>query len=201
MRMDFLKMTMAPGSTIASYVTSIHHAAYRLEECHQAEEDDIHPIMIPLPSLPVFTARSPIISDLDRISVLLNGLPPVYQPVIVHITSIPLSYLSFEDVVTRLMNEEGHIRNITSVTSPTATPSDSRNEAFAATPVPRWKAKSSKSTPLKDASKVIVCHNCGGVGHIRPHCPSPNQDTANVAADDDERQTFTAIVDEVEEAW
>jgi hypothetical protein len=116
-------------------------------------------------------------------------------------TGIPLSYLSFEDVVTCLMNEEGRIRNITSVTSPIAMPSNSHNEAFAATPVPRWKAKLSKSTPLKDASKVIVCHNCGGVGHIRPHCPSPNQDTANVAADDDEQQTFTAIADEVEEAW
>jgi hypothetical protein len=69
MHMDFLKMTMAPGSTIASYVASICHAAYRLEECHQAEEDDIHPIMIPLPLLPVSTARSPIILDLDRISV------------------------------------------------------------------------------------------------------------------------------------
>jgi hypothetical protein len=34
-----------------------------------------------------------------------------------------------------------------------------------------------------------------------PHCPSPNQDTANVADDDDEQQTFTAIADEVEEAW
>ena len=36
-RMDFLKMSMPPKSTIATYVASICHAAYRLEECYHAE--------------------------------------------------------------------------------------------------------------------------------------------------------------------
>ena len=99
MRMDFLKMSMPPGSTIASYVASIHHAAYRLEECYQAEEDESVSISS--------TTKPPIISNLDKISVLLNGLPPSYQPVIVNITGTPLASLTFEDVITRLMNEEG----------------------------------------------------------------------------------------------
>ena len=192
MRMDFLKMSMPPGSTIASYVASIRHAAYRLEECYQAEEDD----SISLSS----TAKPPIISNLDKISVLLNGLPPAYQPVIVNITGTPLASLTFEDVVTRLMNEEGRLRNVVFPTQ--ATPSDSRNEAYVATPssVPRWKGKSSKSTTSKDTStKVIVCHKCGGVGHIRPHCPTPDSDAANIVVDEEEDQIFTA--DEVEEAW
>ena len=65
-----------PRSTIATYVTSIYHAAYHLEECYQAEEDDSLSLSITSPS--ISTTRPPIISDLDKISVLLNGLPPVY---------------------------------------------------------------------------------------------------------------------------
>ena len=150
-RMDFLKMSMPPGSTIASYVASIRHAAYRLEECYQAEEDDSVSIStIISPSIP--TTRTPIDSNLNKISILLNGLPPAYQPVIVNITGTPLASLTFEDVVTRLMNEEGCLRNIV---SPTATPSvtsDSHDQAYAAVHVP--KGKSSKSAPSKDMSKV-----------------------------------------------
>ena len=105
MRMDFLKMTMPPGSTITTYVANIYHAAYRLEESYQAEQDDSVSLSITSPS--ISTIRPPIILDLDKISVLLNGLPPAYQPVIVNITGIPLASLTFEDAVTRLMNEEG----------------------------------------------------------------------------------------------
>jgi gag-polypeptide of LTR copia-type/Domain of unknown function (DUF4219) len=86
MRMDFLKMSMPPGSTIASYVASIRHAAYRLEECYQAEEDDSVSISS--------TTKPPFISNLDMISILLNGLPPSYQPVIVNITGTPLASLT-----------------------------------------------------------------------------------------------------------
>ena len=43
LRMDFLKMSMPPGSTVASYVASIRHATYRLKECYQAEEHQEKP--------------------------------------------------------------------------------------------------------------------------------------------------------------
>ena len=191
MRMDFLKMSMPLGSTIATYVANIRHAAYRLEECHQAEVDDSLPLSITSPSTP--TARPPIVSDLDKISVLLNGLPPSYQPVIVNITGIPLASLTFEDVVTRLMNEEGRLRIISSTASPDQ---HDQVQAFAATSTsaPRLKGKSptgtsGKPTPLKDMSKVI-CHKCGGVGHYCSACPTHDSDAANVAVDDDEEATF-----------
>jgi hypothetical protein len=103
-------MTLPPRSTIAAYVASIRHAAYRLEECYQAKEDDS-----PSPSIP-FTTKPPTVSDLDKISVLLNGLPLTYQPVIVSITGIPLTSLTFKDVITHLMNEEGCLHNIISPT-------------------------------------------------------------------------------------
>jgi hypothetical protein len=204
MRMDFLRMSMPLGSTIASYVASIRHAAYRLEECYQAEEDDsvsVSPIFSP--SIP--TTRLPIVSNLDKISVLLNGLPPAYQPVIVNITGTPLASLTFEDVVTRLMNEEGRLRNIVSPTTTTpSVTSDSHDEVhvFAAMHAP--KGKSFKSAPSKDMSKVR-CHKCGGVGHFRHNCPTHDSDAANIAVaddDQDEEQAFTAIIaDEIEEAW
>lgn len=194
MRMDFLKMSIPPGSTIASYVASIRHAAYRLEECYQAEEDDSVSLSITSPSIP--TTRPPIVSDLDKISVLLNGLPPAYQPVIVNITGIPLSSLAFEDVVTRLMNEEGRLRIISPTTSSDS--HDITQQAYAAMPASKGKSYTSKSAPPKDMSKVR-CYKCGGVGHIRPQCPTQDSDAANIAVDEDEEaQTF--IVD-VEEAW
>ena len=51
MRMDFLKMSMPPGSTIATYVAKIRHAAYRLQECYQAEQDDSLSLSITSPSI------------------------------------------------------------------------------------------------------------------------------------------------------
>ena len=133
----------------------------------------------------------------------MNGLPPAYQPVIVNITGTPLASLTFEDVVTHLMNEEGHLRNI-QVVSPTATPSvtsDSHDQAYAAMHV--LKGKSSKSTLSKDMSEVR-CHECGGVGHYCSDCPTHDSDAANIAvADDDhdEEQALTAIADEIKETW
>lgn len=143
--------------------------------CYHAEEDDS-----PSPPTPV-TTRPPIISDLDKITVLLNGLPPTYQPVIVNITGIPLVSLTFEDVVTCLMNEEGRLHNINS-------PHDSLDDlAAAVTPggLTQWKNKSPKSTLSKDMSKVI-CHKCGGVGHFHSVCPTHDSDAANAVEEDEE---------------
>jgi len=199
MRMDFLKMSMPPESTIVTYVARIRHAAYRLEECYQAEEEDSLS-----PSLPIASpfTRPPIVSELDKITVLLNGLPPIYQPVIVSITGIPLASLSFENVVTRLMNEEGRLRN---VIPPTSSSSDPLDEAIAVTPVRGINRKGKPSKFTSAASKKpsqLTCHKCGGVGHIRPVCPTQDSDAiANVVDEDDEETAFTADDDEDDGAW
>lgn len=171
MRMDFLKMTMLPDSSIASFVAKIRHAAYRLQECYDAEQQS---------SLSSSTLSSlPVVTDLDLMTVLLNGLPQIYQPVIVDITGTPLSQLTFETVVTRLLNEEGRLRHnsfLPDSESPIA-------EAMAVTYSSR-KAKSRATTP-KDPAK-LTCHKCGGVGHVRAVCPSKDADTANfVDVEDD----------------
>ena len=55
--------------------------------------------------------------------------------------------------------------------------------------------------PFRDMFKV-KCHKCGRVGHICSHCPTQDSDAANIAiANDKEAQAFTAIADDIEEAW
>jgi hypothetical protein len=186
MRMDFLKMTMSLKSTIASYVANIRHAAYRLEESYRAEEADSS-FVSPATSLITPITQPPIVSELDKITVLLNGLPPVYQSVIVSITGISLASLTFEDVVTRLMNGEGRLRNTTA--------SKSLSEIDEAMVVTRWKGKpSSTSASSKNDSPnaPIRCFKCGGVGHMRSSCPTRDSDAiANVA--EEEEAAFTAV--------
>jgi hypothetical protein len=123
-------MSMPPEFTIVNYVAHICHAAYRLEECYQAEEEDSFPITSP-------STRPPIVSELDKITVLLNGLPPIYQSVIISITGISLTSLSFENVVTHLMNEEGCFCNLTPPTSS----SSNLDEAIAVTPGGAWRSQ------------------------------------------------------------
>jgi len=191
MRMDFLKMSMPPESTIVTYVARIRHAACRLEEYYQAEEEDSFPPSLPIAS--TFT-RPPIVSELDKITVLFNGLPPIYQSVIASITGIPLASLSFENVVTHLMNEEGCLRN---VVPPTSSSPDPLDEAIAVTPGGGTNRKGKPSKFTSAASKKpsqIMCHKCGGVGHIRPACPTQDSDAiANVVVEDE-----TAAADEEE---
>jgi len=64
MRMDFLRMSMPIKTTIATYVANIRHAAYRLEECYQAEEDGSLSLSVTSPS--ISTTRPPVISEFDK---------------------------------------------------------------------------------------------------------------------------------------
>ena len=96
------------------------------------------------------------------------------------------------------MNEEGRLRNTANI--PTTSP-DTHNQAFGAMTALQSKGKSPKSTPSKDMSKVR-CHKCGGVGHYRSDCPTQDSDAANVADDEDDKEsesTFSVITEEI--AW
>jgi hypothetical protein len=189
MRMEFLRMSMPPESSIATWVAKVRHAAYCLEECYRAEEDSVAPTP---PSL---------VSDLDKVGVLLNGLPPSYQTVIVSITGTPLSSLNFETVVTRLMNEEGRQRNLLTVAvttlspSPEAKPLPTENVAF-------FTKVNQKETLAKPGFKAkLKCHKCGGIGHFRQDCPTSDSDAAAAAfvSLDDEDFATTAVESEVVE--
>jgi hypothetical protein len=180
--MEFLKMTMPPDCTIATWVAKVHHAAYCLEECHCAEEDS--------------STSSSIVSDLDKVGVLLNGLPSLYQTVIVSITGTSLSSLKFETVVTCLINEEGHQRSLPALlpinpSIPPAIPHPVENIAFVA---------KVKQGPMKPGFKSkLRCHKCGGIGHFRHDCPTSDSDAAALALLDDEDFATTAVEGEVAE--
>ena len=200
MRMDFLKMSMPTGSAIVAWIAKICHAAYCLKECYHAEEDSAPNIQ---------SSSFSIVSEFNKIGILLNGLPPSYQTVIVSITGIPLSSLNFEDVVIRLMNEEGRQWNLVPPTS--AKPSHSRspstsetqslgpdNVAMVARPTSRYvshiREGTSASRSTSGASR-IKCHKCGGVGHFCRQCPTPDSE-ANAAFVDNDEDFATAVTED-----
>jgi hypothetical protein len=187
MRMEFLTMSMPANSTIASWVAKVRHTAYCLEECHRAEEDSIS------------STPPSIVSDLDKVGVLLNGLPPPYQTVIVSITGTPLSSLNFETVVARLMNEEGRQRSLT--TSSTVAEPPPIPAQFPPTENVALVAKTNRATGKPGFKSKITCHKCGGIGHFRSDCPTSDADAATFAFFEDEDSAVTAVESEVVAEW
>ncbi len=206
MRMDFFKRSMPLNSTVASWITKVRHAAYRLEECYCAEEDLTTDVSDPLTP---HSSPPPVVSDLDKIGVLLNGLPTSYQAIVVNITGIPLLSLNFEDVVTHLMNEEGRQWNFLLPVSakPSRAPSPSTSEtqslgpenvAMVARPTSKYVSHIRNSTSASKsalATSQLKCHKCGGVGHFRRQCPTPDSEGNAAALEDDDDVATTAIED------
>lgn len=119
------------------------------------------------------------VPELDMILALTQGLPPSYAPFLVTLDTTPHEQLKFEDVITHLLNEETRQTCALAVKSE---PEDEviSNEALAAWPAHRG-APTRRQGPL-------VCHRCGGIGHMRAVCPSRPLDSeaANVATAEEE---------------
>lgn len=216
LRREFVTMSMPPGSSISSWVAKIRHAAYCLEECYRAEEEDSE--IMSTSSVLTNPTPSPV-SELDKVTVLLTGLPPSFQTVIVSITGLPLSKLNFENVVTRLMNEEGRQRNLAALPIPSpSTPSPRDNMAAYvqmtsekpsshAGGATRWKGKPGSKPASKNSP--VRCHKCGGQGHYRQACPTSDEDAqAHFALDElslEEAEAHTAVAVEPDQdvgsAW
>jgi hypothetical protein len=171
MRRQFFSMTMPPNSTVAAWVASVRHAAYRLEECYRLE------LANTTTTTPPFT-----VSDLDKIMVLTAGLPPSYDPLVVNISSLPTLSISFENIVTRLLNEEGrHIAFRQVDTTPASTfvaPKPPRDPGVAAlaqhSEKPGSRTGGMRQHPKTPNLAGVRCHKCGGLGHYRSQCPSPD---------------------------
>ncbi|KAF8530235.1 hypothetical protein BU17DRAFT_19082, partial [Hysterangium stoloniferum] len=73
----------------------------QLDECYRLEQSD----RVKSEDSPISSVPSRI-TDLDKVMVLTSGLPPAYNSLLVHISTIPITSLNFEAIVTQLLNEE-----------------------------------------------------------------------------------------------
>jgi hypothetical protein len=201
MHRSFFTMMMPANASIASWVVQVHHAAYRLEECYRLEQDDGNA---------AGTLSPRCITDLNKIMVLMSGLPHAYNSLMVHIAIILSNDLSFKDVVTCLLNEEQCQRPLLTISSNQSTsPSlDLSQDPIAAALMASQKPGSraghhdATSQSSQKPGVSIVCHKCGGVGHYHHQCPSrdaPNASTcracgnqANTVTEDEANDTTTS---------
>jgi hypothetical protein len=98
----------------AIYAARHRHAAYKLDECYCLEQAEHATTDTPIiPSSPCH------VTDLDKVMVLMSGLPSTFNTLLVYISTIPILQLDFEDIVTRLLNEEQRQKPVTTLMSPT----------------------------------------------------------------------------------
>ena len=201
MRRSFFTMMMPANASIASWVAQVHHAAYRLKECYHLEQDDGNA---------AGTLSPRHVTDLNKVMVLMSGLLHAYNSLMVHIAIIPSNDLSFEDVVTCLLNEEQCQRPVLAISSNQSTSPllDLSQDPITATHMASQKPGShaghcdATSQSSWKPGVSIVCHKCGGVGHYHHQCPShnaPNASTchacenqANTVTEDEANDTTTS---------
>jgi hypothetical protein len=110
-----------------------------------------------------------VVSEQDKILALTMGLPATYDPVIINFDSTAPDHLTFDHVVTRLLNEE------TRQTAGSGTAAKSPPEvAFSARVKPR--------RPISE----ITCFNCQKKGHYQSMCPDAKSEAATAATDADD---------------
>ncbi|CAL1410369.1 unnamed protein product [Linum trigynum] len=135
---------------------------------------------------------APLKND-DFIAWLLDGLGEDYRPFVRHIES-RMEPISFEDLHSLLLSEESQIRRYsvrhdspapTTFYSSAANPRGHRSGRGRGRGAPRGRfisnplLSSGRSDPnagilgSRPIPTQVVCHNCGGRGHIKPNYPSP----------------------------
>ena len=199
MRRNFFTMTMPADTSIATWVAQVRHAAYKLDECYRLEQAE-YATTDPLPS-----PRH--VTDLDKVMVLMSGLPSTFNSLLVYIAAIPISRLDFEDIVTRLLNEEQRQKPVASSVKTVVTPVSPTLPSEIGTALPaisseRPGARAGLASRIS-RKPVIKCHKCGGVGHFRNQCPTRDSDAlpqANVAIEANQDNSAFEL-DEIDGAW
>lgn len=115
-----------------------------------------------------YTAAGGTLSQEDRIERLLISMPESYESVINVIESIDSKDLTFNDVKSKLLEEEMKKKIRTSK----ASNFKSENSAGAA-----FYSNNNNYHPNKNTNKPdrIYCYNCGDPGHKSPQCPKPKK--------------------------
>jgi hypothetical protein len=164
MRRTFFTMSMPIDTSIATWVAQVRHAAYRLNECYRLEHADQTKN-----ETDFFSSTSSHVTDLDKVMVLTSGLPLTYTSLLVYISTIPITALNFEDVVTQLLNEEQRQKS--------QFPSAKLDNTLTSDLEPGTAMLASSSSTTRTFKKPsIKCHRCGGVGHFRNQCPTRDSD-------------------------
>jgi hypothetical protein len=203
-RRNFFTMTMPADASIASWVAQVRHAAYKLDECYRLEETENATATTESDTADTHSPRH--VTDLDKVMVVMSGLPATFNSLLVFISAIPVSVLDFEDIVTRLLNEEQRQKPLStaikSITAPTSSEPDIALSAVSSER-PGARAGFTPRTPGPRRTGV-KCHKCGGVGHLRNQCPTRNSDAlpqANVTIEKDEEMIAGAALGLDELCW
>ncbi|THH04489.1 hypothetical protein EW146_g10163 [Bondarzewia mesenterica] len=101
------------------------------------------------------------VTDQDKILTLTMGLLNVYNPVIINFNSTPANQLTYDNVITHLLNEETRQASKTSAAPrSTHTKAEDGDEALATMPT------LCGSCPRAD----ITCYFCDAKGHFKSEC-------------------------------
>jgi hypothetical protein len=137
LRRKFLTAKKDDTQTMQAWIGSVQSLAYTIEEA----------------GIPV--------TDQDKILALTMGLPPSYDAVIINFDSTAPSELTFQSVITRLLNEEtrqlsGTISLPAAITPATTQIKSEENVAFTAN--------------SRGSRADIICHFCDKKGHYKTEC-------------------------------
>ncbi|THH06318.1 hypothetical protein EW146_g9647 [Bondarzewia mesenterica] len=137
LRRKFLTAKKKSGQLMQSWIGEIQSQVFKIEEA------------------------GIVVTKQDKILALTMGLLDVYSPVIINFDSTAPDQLTFDHVVTHLLNEETRQALGTSTTPrSTCTKTDDGNEAMAMMPAPRG------SRPRAD----VTCYFCSAKGHFKSEC-------------------------------
>jgi hypothetical protein len=125
----------------------------------------------PGPITPIFG-----VSDLDKIMVVTAGLAPSYEALIVSLSGTPIATITFEDVITRLLNEEGRQKSLSRPRFAPPVVAPKPNIATAAHHASEKPGLRTGGGPRNTKITGVRCHKCGGIGHLRHQCPSHSAD-------------------------
>lgn len=148
LRRQFFSLRKGSNESIQAWAGKVRHTGYLLERAG-------------------FT-----LEEMDKVLALTQGLPDEYEAFIVSLDAGSIDELTFENILSRLLNEEARQR-----ISSDQQRNPVQDEALAVTaPRSTPRRKSVRFEQRKTRLQGVRCHRCQGIGHMRADCPSKEED-------------------------